>query len=74
MLKDIVANEIPGSFKGEIYATPTILLGILYFIFKDAMSNPFIAFFLIFGIFLIRVMAIQYGIRIKRWKDLRILL
>lgn len=69
ILKDIVANETPTSFKGEIYASPTILSGGLFYIFKDYMSQPLIASSLILFIFLIRVTAIQYKIILKNKKD-----
>lgn len=71
ILKDMVANETPGSFTGEVYATPAILLGIFYFIFYKYMSNPFLGFTLIFLIFSFRVLAIQYKIKIKNKKDIK---
>lgn len=54
-LKDIVANEIPDSFKGHIYASPAILSGFLYYFFREYMSNPLISLSLITFIFSIRV-------------------
>lgn len=68
-LKDIVANEIPDSFKGQIYASPAIISGVLYYIFKDYISNPFATFSLILFIFLIRVAAIQYKVVLRSKKD-----
>lgn len=68
-LKDIVANEVPQSFKGEIYATPAILSGVLYFIFKDYMINPIFSVALILFIFTIRVTAIQKKIVLRSKTD-----
>lgn len=73
ILKDIVAQEIPSSFKGEIYATPTIILGVVYAIFQNAMNNPVYAFTLVAATFFIRVLAIQYQIKARNWKDVHIL-
>lgn len=69
ILKDVVVHEIPSSFKGEIYATPTILLGIIYLIFQYDMRNPLYAFLLIVLTFSIRVFAIQYHIHARNWKE-----
>lgn len=73
ILKDIVAQEVPSSFKGEIYATPTIILGIVYAIFQSVMNNPVYAFTLIAVTFFTRVLAIQYQIRARNWKDVHYL-
>lgn len=73
MLKDIVANDVPGSFKGEIYATPTIILGVFYVIFQTEMNNPVYAFILIAATFFTRALAIQYQIRARNWKDVHAL-
>lgn len=69
ILKDVIAKEIPSSFKGEIYASPTIFLGIIYLVFQNEMNNPFYAFFLIVVTFSIRVFAIQYSIHARNWKE-----
>ena len=74
ILKDIVANETPNSFKGEVYATPPILLGVIYYLLRDYMGGSIVAFSLIIFIFLLRVLAIQFRINIKNRKAIDLLI
>lgn len=74
LLKDMIANEVPSSFRGEVYATPAILMGAFYFLFRNYMENPAYAFALAISIFLLRMVAIQYKVKVQSMKDLKKLL
>ena len=69
ILRDIFINEVPQIFYKDLYATPAIILGFFYFLLLEYISNPFVAYSLLFITFLIRVYAIYY--KINLWSPLK---
>lgn len=61
---DIVLGEKPTILYKDFYATPAIILGILYSLFRIYMDNPFAVLGLIMGIFLLRIWAIHFNIHL----------
>jgi uncharacterized membrane protein YeiH len=61
---DIVLGEKPTILYKDFYATPAIVLGIFYSLFRTSMGNPFVVYGLITSIFLLRLWAINYNIRL----------
>lgn len=63
ILRDILVNEIPVIFKREIYATVSILGGIIYFILKFShLTPPALQLIPILFIILVRLLIIRYRI------------
>lgn len=60
IMRDIAIREIPYIFQKDFYATPTIILGILYAFFKDAMQDAVAAYGLILVVFVLRLLAIRF--------------
>lgn len=70
LIRDISIGETPQIFYKDFYASPAIILGVLYFIFNSQLSsNYFLGYLLIFAVFLIRVLAIEY--KIDLWSPSR---
>jgi len=65
IIRDIAIREIPHVFSKDFYATPAIILGVLYAVFRNDMNNTIVSFILILSIFLLRVIAIHY--KFKLW-------
>lgn len=64
ILRDITIREIPKFLYQDLYAPLCILLAAVYYLFKDYMSNLFIAYGLLFLIFILRVFAIYHKLHI----------
>lgn len=63
VLRDIVVNKIPVVFKQEIYATASILGGVLYLVLGSfQVPKPYLQIFPILLIILIRLIAVHYNI------------
>lgn len=64
MLRDIFAAKVPNIFCKHIYAVPTIIGAIIYYILYKVGCNPYVNIFLVtFFIIAIRLLAYHY-----RWK------
>lgn len=63
VLRDIVVNKIPVVFKQEIYATASILGGLMYLILMDVnIQKPYLQIVPIVLIILIRLIAVYFNI------------
>ncbi|WP_152286231.1 trimeric intracellular cation channel family protein [Flavicella marina] len=63
VLRDIIVNEIPVVFQKEIYATASILGGILYLVLVEwNVSNPFLQIIPISSIIITRIVAVKFNI------------
>lgn len=60
ILRDIAIKEVPLVFYEDLYATPAILLGMLYSIFGFYMNSNTGIYMLLAFIFLFRLLAIRY--------------
>lgn len=69
IMRDIAIREVPYIFHKDFYATPAILLGIIYAILRDYMQNPIVAYTVILGIFLLRIIAIRFGFKLWSKKE-----
>ncbi len=69
ILKDMVANDIPTSFRGTVYASPAIILGFMYYFFKNYMTNSIAISSLLAFVFLIRFTAIQFDVKVRSLKE-----
>lgn len=65
LIRDISIREIPQIFYSDFYASPAIILGMIYIIFGNYMNNDLAILGLIFLVFLIRVLGINF--KIKLW-------
>ncbi len=65
IMRDIALREIPYIFQNDFYATPALLLGILYVFLQDRVSPVTLTYGLILFIFLVRIVAIRF--RLKVW-------
>ena len=66
ILRDIILNKTPLVFKYDLYATISMLLWFVYWLFLDKMNNPFYVAFLIFVFLLIRFYVIYK--KLNLWK------
>lgn len=67
ILRDIVANRAPSVFlTKDFYVGPVLISGILHYLFKDYMREPFAVTSLLIVIFAIRVAAIFLDIDFRR--------
>jgi uncharacterized membrane protein YeiH len=64
LLRDIAIAETPQIFYRDFYASPAILLGVLYVILKNHMNIVFIMYGIIAIAFLARVLAIYFDIHL----------
>ncbi len=64
LLRDIAIAETPQIFFKDFYASPAILLGILFIIFKDSLANHLVIYTLLFIAFLTRIAALYYKINL----------
>lgn len=63
VLRDVVVNKIPVVFKKEIYATASILGGLLYLILMNCkVPNPYLQIIPILFIILIRLGAVYFNV------------
>lgn len=63
VLRDILVNEIPVIFRKEIYATVSIIGGLVYFILKaSGISNPLLQLIPIVLIIILRILVIKFRI------------
>ncbi|WP_010134430.1 trimeric intracellular cation channel family protein [Ochrovirga pacifica] len=63
VLRDIVVNKIPVVFKQEIYATASILGGLMYLVLMDVnIQKPYLQIVPIVLIILIRLIAVYFNI------------
>lgn len=63
ILRDILVNKIPVIFKKEIYATPSILGGVLYLtLIHFKVSNPLSQIIPVFFIIITRIIAVYYKV------------
>ncbi|MDO6736801.1 trimeric intracellular cation channel family protein [Wenyingzhuangia sp. 2_MG-2023] len=71
VLRDVVVNKIPVVFKKEIYATASILGGLLYIILMNCkIPNPYLQIIPIFFIILIRLGAVYFNVSLPSiYKD-----
>lgn len=65
IIRDIVIREKPYLFSKDFYATPAIISGFVYALFRHEMDNAIIITLLISSIFLLRVIAIRF--KFKLW-------
>lgn len=65
LIRDISIREIPQIFYSDFYASPAIILGIIYIMFEKNMNDDLAILGLIFLVFLIRVFGIHF--KIKLW-------
>lgn len=65
ILRDIAVRETPYIFSKDFYATPAIILGFIYAIFRNDINNVIPSSGLIIGIFLLRIFAIRF--KLKLW-------
>ena len=65
LIRDISLNDIPHIFHKEIYATPCIFGGLLYFLLRKASVHPDVVDgFCIALIFALRLLAVRYNWRL----------
>lgn len=64
IMRDIAIREIPYVLHKDFYASPAIVLGIIYALFRDPMHNPWAAYIVIFAIFVLRLLAIRFKFRL----------
>ncbi len=69
LIRDISLRELPQIFYKDFYASPAIILGILYSIFSSEMVNIFSSYLLIFIVILLRILAIEY--KLDLWSPSR---
>lgn len=62
LLRDIAIAETPQIFFRDFYASPAILLGLLFVIFKESLANHLVIYSLLIIAFLARVAALYYKI------------
>jgi uncharacterized membrane protein YeiH len=63
ILRDILVNKIPVIFKKEIYATPSILGGVLYLtLIHFKISNPLSQIIPVLFIIITRIIAVYYNV------------
>lgn len=63
VIRDILCNEIPVIFRKEIYATPCILGGALYFLLQFFnLPEPYAYALGILGVITLRLAAVRFGI------------
>ncbi|MBN2857589.1 MAG: TRIC cation channel family protein, partial [Candidatus Delongbacteria bacterium] len=63
VLRDILVNEIPVIFRKEIYATVSIVGGLVYFILKSSgISDPLLQIIPIVLIIIFRILVIKFRI------------
>jgi uncharacterized membrane protein YeiH len=64
LLRDIAISETPQIFFQDFYASPAIVLGILYALFQDHMNESLYVYILLFFAFSIRIAAIYFKINL----------
>ncbi len=64
LIRDIAIAETPQIFYQDFYASPAILLGILYVIFQKSTGNPIIIYAIILSTFILRLVAIYFKINL----------
>lgn len=63
VIRDILCNQIPAVFSKEIYATPCILGGIIYFgLMRLPIENAYAYSMAIMVIIVVRLLALRFGI------------
>lgn len=66
ILRDILVREIPQVLYMDFYATPSIILAILYYFLEGQRSNLYTGYILILLVFIMRVIAI-YKFKTNIW-------
>ena len=67
MIRDLLCGRIPLVLKQEIYATASVLGGIIYWVLTTHLQQPVLA--TIFGVSAVtslRILAIEYGWRLPK--------
>jgi len=66
VLRDVAVKEIPLIFYRDFYATPALLLGLAYAVFRPYMHQAFPVNALLMAALLLRLLAIRYNLSL--WK------
>ena len=69
ILRDICIGELPLVFYQDLYATPAIILGFLYFVLGKNMESAFFTYGLLISVFIFRLLAIKYKLNLWRPKQ-----
>lgn len=72
ILKDIAMNKVPHIFSKDFYATPAILFGLFYALFREQMQYPLVLMSLAISIFVLRIVAIKYNFHLWSRKEVAI--
>lgn len=64
LLRDITISETPQIFYKDIYATPAIILGILYVLFENSIHNPWAIWGILLTALACRLCAIYFKINL----------
>lgn len=64
LLRDISIAETPQIFYQDFYASPAIVLGVLYLIFASSITNSSVVYLIISAAFLLRIAAIHFKINL----------
>ena len=64
ILRDISIRKVPYIFSKDFYATPAIILGIIYSLLKVNMNNFIFAYSLLIFIFVLRLTAIRFNFKL----------
>ena len=66
VVRDIALRETPQIFYSDFYASPAILLGIVYSLSPQTFSHGAPAYLLILSIFILRLLAVRFNIGLWR--------
>lgn len=66
VIRDLLIREIPEVLYQDFYATPALLLGIVFAVCEAYRAEPIFLYGLLFAVFIVRLLAIKY--KIQLWK------
>lgn len=66
LIRDISMRETPLILYKDFYATPAVIMGVLYWLFRGNMQSELAVYGIIFIVFAVRILAIKFNIQL--WK------
>ena len=66
IIRDLMVGEVPQIFYQDFYATPAIILGIIYVLLQPWVYHWYVAYGIIVVVFILRLLAIKF--RLQLWK------
>ncbi|MES2615497.1 MAG: trimeric intracellular cation channel family protein [Bdellovibrionota bacterium] len=68
VLRDIIVNQIPHLFQREIYASISIVGGVLFFLLKPLVDSIYLEFLIIGFIFISRIFVMRFDLHLPKPK------